>query len=318
MKKIFRHAFTMAEILISLTIIGIVAAIMLPSLNANVNEKTLDAKRLAFYSRLSQAFGLIDSISDVGKYNANGQEFENWPDTVSMTFVVNEMSKGLKIETTCDATKLKGCGISEKYIRANGTSVNTPVNFDTFINNSNLTNEIFSKFKAKPAGFMTKNGESVAVYYNPDCMANAASAQNYMDFVCLNILYDLNGSKGPNTLGRDAGIATVLYSVGSELVMPMPSTVTGRAKQPEAMNACSASDFVLASKNELISLAVNNNFLNSTALTGAYWASTHATVSTDGRLRAWDVILDDNKMEAQAADSTGPTNKYICVKKLTN
>ena len=35
-----RIAFTMAEILISLTIIGIIAALTLPALQANINEKT--------------------------------------------------------------------------------------------------------------------------------------------------------------------------------------------------------------------------------------------------------------------------------------
>ena len=33
-------AFTMAEILLSLTIIGVVAAITLPSLTGNINERT--------------------------------------------------------------------------------------------------------------------------------------------------------------------------------------------------------------------------------------------------------------------------------------
>lgn len=35
---VITHAFTMAEILLSLTIIGVVAAITLPSLTGNINE----------------------------------------------------------------------------------------------------------------------------------------------------------------------------------------------------------------------------------------------------------------------------------------
>ena len=40
-------AFTMAEILLSLTIIGVVAAITLPSLTGNINERTWNTQRKA-------------------------------------------------------------------------------------------------------------------------------------------------------------------------------------------------------------------------------------------------------------------------------
>ena len=42
-------AFTMAEILLSLTIIGVVAAITLPSLTGNINERTWNTQRKAVY-----------------------------------------------------------------------------------------------------------------------------------------------------------------------------------------------------------------------------------------------------------------------------
>ena len=50
-----RIAFTMAEILLSLTIIGVVAAITLPSLTGNINERTWNTQRKALYARFSQA-----------------------------------------------------------------------------------------------------------------------------------------------------------------------------------------------------------------------------------------------------------------------
>ena len=59
-------AFTMAEILISLTIIGVIAAITLPSLQANINEKTWATQRKALYNRMSQAISLMDSLNGYG------------------------------------------------------------------------------------------------------------------------------------------------------------------------------------------------------------------------------------------------------------
>lgn len=42
-----KYGFTMAEILLSLTIIGVVAAITLPSLTGNINKRTWNTQRKA-------------------------------------------------------------------------------------------------------------------------------------------------------------------------------------------------------------------------------------------------------------------------------
>ena len=61
-----RIAFTMAEILLSLTIIGVVAAITLPSLTGNINERTWNTQRKALYARFSQAIALMPALNGYG------------------------------------------------------------------------------------------------------------------------------------------------------------------------------------------------------------------------------------------------------------
>ena len=61
-------AFTMAEILLSLTIIGVVAAITLPSLTGNINERTWNTQRKALYARFSQALPLMDALNGFGTF----------------------------------------------------------------------------------------------------------------------------------------------------------------------------------------------------------------------------------------------------------
>ena len=63
-------AFTMAEILLSLTIIGVVAAITLPSLTGNINERTWSTQRKALYSRMSQAVSLMSQVRGYGSLTA--------------------------------------------------------------------------------------------------------------------------------------------------------------------------------------------------------------------------------------------------------
>ncbi len=55
--------FTLAEVLLTLAVIGIVAAITLPSLLVDTTEKAFDAQRRAFLARLSQAIGSMASLS---------------------------------------------------------------------------------------------------------------------------------------------------------------------------------------------------------------------------------------------------------------
>ena len=84
--------FTMAEILLSLTIIGVVAAITLPSLTGNINERTWNTQRKALYARMSQAIPLMGSV--------NGY-------ATAETFVTAGLSKVLKINNICDHDHLE-------------------------------------------------------------------------------------------------------------------------------------------------------------------------------------------------------------------
>ena len=58
-----KHAFTMAEILISLTIIGVIAAITPPALKASINKSTWNTQRKALYTRISQAISMMGSLT---------------------------------------------------------------------------------------------------------------------------------------------------------------------------------------------------------------------------------------------------------------
>ena len=75
-KTLRKAAFTMAEILLSLTIIGVVAAITLPSLTGNINERTWNTQRKALYSRLSQAVALMPSVRGYGNFTKTKEQYD--------------------------------------------------------------------------------------------------------------------------------------------------------------------------------------------------------------------------------------------------
>ena len=98
-------AFTMAEILLSLTIIGVVAAITLPSLTGNINERTWNTQRKALYARFSQAIALMPSLNGYGTLT-EGDSSTSAVDTAAETFVTAGLSKVLKINNICDSEHL--------------------------------------------------------------------------------------------------------------------------------------------------------------------------------------------------------------------
>ena len=84
-------AFTMAEILLSLTIIGVVAAITLPSLTGNINERTWNTQRKALYARFSQAIALMPALNGYGTLTEDSSSgASDAVDTAAETFITTD------------------------------------------------------------------------------------------------------------------------------------------------------------------------------------------------------------------------------------
>ncbi len=172
--------FTMAEILLSLTIIGVVAAITLPSLTGNINERTWNTQRKALYARFSQAIALMPALNGYGTLTEDSSSgASDAVDTAAETFVTSGLSKVMKINNICDNEHLEDCGIVSKVIALDGT-----VAYSSLPENMNVYNDTFnyvSVLTPVVAGFETANGESVAVYYNPKCSVERIASKKSLD-----------------------------------------------------------------------------------------------------------------------------------------
>lgn len=241
MRQMKFNSFTMAEILISLTIIGVIAAITLPSLMANINEKAWATQRKALYSRLSQAIAMMPSLGGYGiVMNSDGTINEaETANKATQTFISEGLSRVLKINNICDGSSIESlekCGFPKKFTKmgTNAPKMNTPTTIvgfnDYFGKNNHYIN--YSQINTNAAAFETANGESILTFYNPNCsyvlgMNNTTSAAHYhqnlmQPTMCVNFVYDLNGEKGPNKVGKDIGFITAFYPTDSETVAPYP------------------------------------------------------------------------------------------------
>ncbi len=324
MKK--TRGFTLAEVLITLAIIGIVAAITLPSLLVNVNEKAWDAQKKALHARLAQAIGQMNTLGGYGTYTED-EEGTATEDTAAESFILDAMSKVYKINNVCGPDKLSSCGIPSKITTLDAVSeINFPSKMSEL--NAKLLNEInHSPEKdgkmadTKASAFETVNGESIAVFYNPSCGSNTTFANYAQDKMCVNFIYDLNSNEGPNQVGKDIGFITVFGNKNPVVVAPVPhnkdymSAVPQYSEAegtPDASSVCKimAEDLRLPDINELAALFINAPLINLGENKSLYWSSSVFSVGSSGT--AWRLYFADG---GRARTARSGAHNVRCIKR---
>ena len=315
-------AFTMAEILLSLTIIGVVAAITLPSLTGNINERTWNTQRKALYARFSQAIALMPALNGYGvlkeESSAGASDAE---DTAAETFVTSGLSKVMKINNICDNEHVQDCGLNSTFTDMLGSIKSLPLTMTDL--NASMTQTSysdttgtgsFSMLNTKAAAFETQNGESILLFYNPNCVAAMGETSNYFmqPKVCVNMVYDLNGNKGPNTTGKDIGIMTIFYPTDSIVVAPTPyRTKFLNVTDTDASRVCTqdaGSDYRIPNLSELGSMFVNNSILGLDIGRGDYSSE---KIVLNGSIHYWVM----GSYGQYRIPSTGAQWSVTCVKR---
>ena len=305
-------AFTMAEILLSLMIIGVIAAITLPSLIGNINERVWNTQRKVLYARMSQAISMLPQINGYGVF-VTSNDGTIIQDTATQVFITDGLSKVLKINNVCDNSHLADCGIASSYTdlaSSKRTMPNTLFTFNSeFSTEKSGINDVVTKYNynTKAGAFETQNGESIIVLYNPYCKSDS----NFLNidqvtvfdtihqYMCANFIFDLNGLKGPNQYGKDIGVMSAIFSNDSEVVGVSLLNDVERAGYAYGLGGESY-DFSTSTHNvskfkfntfcqslgvgvglpnikELMSIYYNAKFSGGFADTGQFWSSTTKT-----------------------------------------
>lgn len=174
-----KKAFTLAEVLITLGIIGVVAALTLPVLINKYQEHVTVNKFKKFYSIMSQA--ILMSINKSGYPNewsvAGSAESGSGTEQSAKDFA-KYLKPHLKIVEDC-GTKTGCLGYTEKVKTLNG---NEHVNYDTY------SNRIYYK--------LVLSDGSCTWFRVPSPYCISADE-------CAVLFYDTNCNKLPNTIGRD-------------------------------------------------------------------------------------------------------------------
>ncbi len=283
---------------------------------------------------MSQAIALMPALNSygtlIGSINDDGTQAIT-EDNAAETFVTAGLSKVLKINNICDSDHLADCGLPEKMTTLGASVISFP-NTLADLNPANTSavhkfTEAYSKayqtLNTKAAGFETANGESIAVYYNPRCTYKSQAKTEVMTQggMCANFVYDLNGTKGPNTFGKDIGVITAYYPVDGMVVAPMPApTDAGRSVAWANLGSvCKNQDenYRLPTNEEWMSMFTNRNIIGN--LTGWYWtSSTSSGLSNEFHtantyaMNHWFFIVDSGMLHNDVGQNT---NSVRCIKR---
>ncbi len=207
--NVFKHkpAFTLAEVLITLAIIGVVAVLTLPALIQNYNEKAWSTAQDVFTKRLEVATRQMNTEEKLAGYS-NTMDF------------VNELKKYIKITRVCDNSNITKC-FNKEVIWNEGED---PIDMSTIRNAASLGQD---DWDTDTVAVQFANGVNAIIAYNPNTTQEPFNNQFSATSNSMAILYDVSGNKNPNTNGKDIAGINVTELAGTTGCMINPDLVGG-------------------------------------------------------------------------------------------
>ena len=195
-------AFTMAEVLIALVVIGVIAAITMTTVMPNIQERVNSQRQANIVYKVTQATNLM---------KANGAMTEGFASTDAF---VDELQKYLKIMKRCDSEHIAECWPTKKVRTSEGKEFEvskaknrSQLGFsDNYANNKNV-------------GIVLTDGASLIMTYDPSTqgisigspitaittdLPSGGRFQTFLEYTSnttagLAFVMDVNGGKGPNS-----------------------------------------------------------------------------------------------------------------------
>jgi len=200
--------FTLAEVLITLAIIGVVAALTIPTLWDKINSKVSENRQTTIEARLLDGINRYSAMED-----GLSQSYETTYD-----FLVG-LSKFYKMSQICKADEITKCvPYSTITYTADGEDATVEVSSLTSIDN--FMGEGKDDYLA-PASFITAQGTPVIMAFKKDCAWDMGKAmRSIQDSGCIAYMYDESGTRLPNKLGKDIigkGLTIVASSGSAEI-----------------------------------------------------------------------------------------------------
>lgn len=298
-----QKGFTLAEVLITLAIIGIIATIILPVFVNNVMQRVCDSASDLIVKKIKEATRQMNADDDLSGF-------------VTTDAFADEFQKYIKIIQRCNTTNMSRC-----FVTGFRSGSGDDISLSSLLKGTDLgqvgnTSDL--------VGMQLINGTNAIIAFNPTCARldpyNTASDTT----TCLAILYDVNGFAKPNIIGIDIVTlnATIAACSGKKLgnlcidtgdtTFDSYGTFTSMMSnypnyQAGAEKACEDKSMRLPNQTELDTMYASKASIGMSASTGTYWSSTDYAPSA-----SWAQTFSDGTQSHIGKNNT--TLSARCVK----
>ena len=238
-QKHWSNAFTLAEVLITLGVIGVVTAVTMPTLVTNIQERVRKEQVRTVKYKLTKATEKMKSLGKIGPYEA--------PATKNF---VNELKKHMTIAKVCDGGNIGECWPTNTINVHTAENVLTPTSISTLEKGTGLKALAISSGNEDTVGIVTGDGVPMLLVYSPKCQA-LDEVKTYTWSVedgkpvtnattnCISAIFDINGAKGPNRVGQDIRtLNSVFGSVNLGLSTPASKSDCEKMKSKFGITGC--------------------------------------------------------------------------------
>jgi len=181
MKQMIKHfGFTLAEVLITLGVIGVVAAMTIPALVNSTQDREI-------VSRLKKAYSILSNAYTLAVQNEGGTP-EGWGFTGVMDpdkeIMINKLKPYLNVAKDCSVANVKGC------FKANESYYWLNTNYMDILDRGN--------------SLLLADGTSLYAYgvSSPTCVTSRGNTLPLKN-ICGIFEIDVNGFNKPNIIGKD-------------------------------------------------------------------------------------------------------------------
>ena len=202
------NAFTLAEVLITLGIIGVVAAVTMPTLLTNIQERINKEKVRTVKYKLTQATDKMKALDKIGPYETT-EKF------------LNELKQHMTIAKVCDKDHLTECWPTSTINITNATK-----NVSELTTGQKIYSLALGTSATDTMGIITGDGTPMILVYSPVCTPLDPAKSYTWSIVdgkpetnastnCVSAIFDINGAKGPNKIGTDVRTLNSIFGAAN-------------------------------------------------------------------------------------------------------
>ena len=251
-----RVAFTLAEVLITLAVIGVVAALTLPGLIQNHNETAWKTAKDLWEKKLTETVRRMN-VDGVMTGHDSTEDF------------MNTFKNYMKVIKTCDNNDINKC-YSPKIVTTGKDDALEEIETNGLTSASSMGLKEWQT-NTNTMSFVVADGTTVIMAYQPECPYADPIEDTGSQVSCMAYMVDVNGKKGPNRVGKDIELSSgVAFSTCDNPIGDMCWSTEFQANR--AINTCDGSEY-----EDLDSYGSENNYCSTN-----YWAGAKLSCQEKG------------------------------------